>query len=88
MHQPFVAGHIDEAKQAATRQRHIGETEVDRDAAGLFRRETIGVDAGQCPHKAGLAMVDMTGRADDHAVSKASGLARPLSLRKAVSNKG
>ena len=66
MHEPFVAGHIDEAEHVAIVERRIGVTELDRDAARLFFLEPIGVDAGQRAHQRRLAVIDMPGGPDDH----------------------
>ena len=47
-HEALVAGHVDEADRAApSARRQVGEAEIDRDAARLFLRQAVGVDAGQ-----------------------------------------
>ncbi len=66
VHQAFVAGHVDEADALARRCVEERITQLDADAALLLFRQTIGVHAGECPHQRGLAVVDVTGRADDH----------------------
>ena len=63
----FVPGHVDEAARAARAGLPVGETEVDRDAAPLFLGQPVGLDAGQGADESGLSMIDVTGRADDHA---------------------
>ncbi|HWA49189.1 MAG TPA: hypothetical protein VG742_12995 [Dongiaceae bacterium] len=76
VHQLLVARHIDETDDLSVRARPIGEAEVQRDAARLFFRQPIRVNAGQGAHQGGLAMVDMAGGADDHAApAPASGAA-------------
>ena len=65
VYETLVARHIDEAERPSRRV-GIGEAEIDRDAATLFLREPIGVDAGERLHQRGLAVVDMTRGADDH----------------------
>ncbi len=42
------------------------EAELDGDAALLFLRQPVGVDAGERPHERGLAVIDVPGGADDH----------------------
>ena len=44
----------------------VREAEIDRDAALLFFGQAIGVDAGQRFDERRLAVIDMTGRGDDH----------------------
>ncbi|MNI63124.1 hypothetical protein D3C73_1184720 [compost metagenome] len=73
VHEAFVAGHIDEAQRdrraCAQRvcNRDIGIAQFNGDAARALFLQAIGLDAGQCPHQACLAMVDMSGGTDDHA---------------------
>ncbi len=50
----------------AVGNRNVGEAEIDADSAGLLLLETIRPDAGESLHEEGLAMVDMSGRSDDH----------------------
>ena len=47
MHQPLVAGHVDEAEHLADVQRLVGVPEVDGDTARLLFRQAVGVHAGQ-----------------------------------------
>ena len=70
----LVARNVDEAEHAARRRRHVGEAEVDRNAARFFLLEAIGIDAGQGAHQRGLAVIDMPCRSDDH--DTRSGIAR------------
>ena len=62
----LVAGHVDEAQHAAVIQRLVGVAELDRNAARFLLLEPIGIDAGECMHQRGLAVVDVSGGADDH----------------------
>ena len=47
-------------------QLEVGKSNVNRDAAALLLFETIGVDAGESLNQRGLAVVDMSGGADDY----------------------
>ena len=42
------------------------EAEIDRDAAALLLRQTVGVDSRQGSDQRRLAVVDVTGRAYDN----------------------
>ena len=84
VHEPLVAGHVDEADHAVA-GRHVGEAEVDGDAAGLLLLQPVGVDAGQRPHQAGLAVVDVAGGADDHRAGSGSGASAARRARAAAS---
>ena len=44
----------------------VGKADVDGDAAALFLFEAIGIDAGQGAHQGALAVVNVTGRANDY----------------------
>ena len=48
------------------RRAAVGEAEVDRHAARLLLGQPVGVDAGQRPDQAGLAVVDVARGGDDH----------------------
>ena len=61
----LMAGDVDDARARAVGQGEVGEAQVDRDPALLFFLEAVGVLAGQRLDQRGLAMVDMTGGADD-----------------------
>jgi hypothetical protein len=54
------------AEHGAVGQRRVGITEVERDAARLFFRQAVGIDAGQRLHQRGLAVVDVTRGANNH----------------------
>ena len=58
-------GHVDEGGRDALPELHVGEAQVDRDAAGLLLREPVGVGAGERAHERALAVVDVARRPDD-----------------------
>ncbi len=60
----LVTGNVDEPN-AQIIQLEIGKAEIDSDAATFFFRKTIGIDTGQSAHESALAMIDVTGSADD-----------------------
>ena len=62
--EPFVAGDVDEADLEVAAL-EVGEAEVDRDPARLLLGPAVAVDAGQRLDQRGLAVVDVSGRADD-----------------------
>ena len=62
--EPLVAGHVDQGDLIIA-QLERREAQVDRDAALLFGRQAIGVDAGQGADQGGLAVVDVAGGAED-----------------------
>src|SRR5690348_10549600 len=66
VHQPLVAWYVDEPEHLSVRERAIGITELDRDAAHLLFRQPVRVDPGERAHQGGLAVIDMTGGSDDH----------------------
>ena len=65
----LVARHVDEAQpdffSAGRRQFKVGEAEIDGDAAALLFFQTVGINAGQGFDQRGLAVVDVSGGADD-----------------------
>ena len=65
----LVTGHVDEADQLRRRRAAVGEAEVDRNAARLFLRQAVGVDAGQRFDQQRLAVVDVACGGDDHLVN-------------------
>ncbi|KXF75594.1 hypothetical protein ATN84_16500 [Paramesorhizobium deserti] len=68
----LVSRHIDETDDARIARRHIGEAEINRDAAGFFLLQPVRIDAGQRPDQGGLAVIDMPGGTDDHGLSTSS----------------
>src|SRR5690606_1626732 len=79
--QPFVTRNVDKAQDAAIRHRHVRKTQVDRDAARLFFLQPVRIDAGKRADQRGLAVVDMSGGADDHDTGSASGAVESFSAR-------
>ena len=68
-HEALVAGDIDEAqaKLAAvwSGEFEVSKTNIDGDAAPFFFFEPVGVNAGEGLDQRGLAVIDMSGGADD-----------------------
>ena len=59
----------------------VREAELDGDAALLLLLEPIGVDAGERAHQRRLAVVDVTGGADDHARDRGAATPAPAPAR-------
>jgi hypothetical protein len=59
-----VTRHVNE-REMDIAQGLVSEAEIDRDAAGLFFLEPIRIGAGQRLDQRALAMIDVTGGADD-----------------------
>jgi len=66
MHQPLMAWDVNDSQGLAADHGRIGIAELDGDSAFLLLLEPVRIDAGQGAHQAGLAVVDVTGCADDH----------------------
>ncbi len=68
-HKALVAGNVDEAQPNPAaiggRKFEVGKPDVNRDAAPLLFFEAVGVNAGQGFHQRSLAVIDMSGGADD-----------------------
>jgi hypothetical protein len=62
----LMAGNIDKSEFRAIRQSRIGETQIDRQPTPLLLGQPIGIDPGQRTDQRRLAMIDMTGRRQDH----------------------
>ena len=62
--EPLVTWHVDDAEPEFA-DFQVSETDIDGDAASLFLGQAIGVDAGQRLDERGLAVVDMSGGAED-----------------------
>ena len=71
----LVARHVDETEHRPVRRRQVGEAEIDGDAALLLLLPAVGIDAGQRAHQRRLAVIDVTGGADDHSSGSGSGSA-------------
>src|SRR5579872_5588811 len=67
---------IDDARARSVGQREIREAEIDRDPALLLFLQAVGVVAGQRLDERGLAMIDVTGSADDRVSDLRHGLRR------------
>src|SRR5215472_10793989 len=63
--EPLVTGNVDHPRPGAVGQCEKGEPEIDGNSALLLFLETIGLLAGECANQGRLAMVDMTGGAND-----------------------
>src|ERR1700674_1514819 len=61
----LVPGDVDDAGAGIVGKGEVGEAEIDRNAALLFFFEAVGVLAGERFDERGLAVIDMTGGADD-----------------------
>ncbi len=64
-HEALVSRHVDHPDRLARGQRQVREAELDGDAALLLFLQAIGVDPGERAHQRRLAVVDVTGGADD-----------------------
>ncbi len=65
--EPLVAGDVDDG-DGARAELEPREAELGGDAARLLDRQPVGVDAGQRAHQRRLAVIDVTGGADDDRV--------------------
>src|SRR5262245_28661249 len=61
----LVTGNVDDPGASAIGQGEIRESEIDRDAALLFLLQAVGILARERLDQSGLAMIDMTGGADN-----------------------
>ncbi len=61
----LVAGNIDEAEAETRGELQVSETQIDGNAPALFFFQAIRVDSGQRLNQSGLAVIDMSSRADD-----------------------
>ncbi|MNS93486.1 hypothetical protein D3C72_1276650 [compost metagenome] len=66
VNQLLMARDIDQAEHVAVLERHVRIAKLDREAARLPFLQSVGIHARQRPDQAGLAMIDMSCRADDH----------------------
>ncbi len=64
LHESLVSGHVHERERPLAVD-PVGEAEIDGDPAGLFFLEPIGIDPGQRKNQTALAVIDVTGGADD-----------------------
>ena len=61
----LVAGHIDKSQAQGGCEFQVREAQIDGDAAALFLLQPVGVDARERLHQRGLAVIDVSRRADD-----------------------
>src|SRR5205814_1679523 len=73
----LVAGHVDE-RDVDIADREVRETEIDRDAAGFLFLQPIRIGTGERLHERALAVIDVTGGADDDRFHLASWLPSPV----------
>ena len=68
-HKALVSGHVDKPQPQSFAAGHgqlkIGKADIDGDAATLFFLQAVGIDASQCLHQCGFAVIDVTRRAYD-----------------------
>ena len=62
----LVTRHVDDADIGTIRRLHIRKAQFDRDAALLFLFQSVRVDARQGFDQAGLAVIHVSGGADDN----------------------
>ena len=68
LYELLVARHVDYAGRYASRQLKVGEAQLDGYAALLLFGKAVGINARKGLYKAGLAVVDVTGRSDYNVV--------------------
>ena len=73
----FVAGNVDDPDQLIARQPQGGKAQVNGDAAALFLLQPIGIGSGQRLDKTRLAVIDMTGCAQNKLIQENSLFIRP-----------
>ena len=61
----LVARHVHETQPEIGRQLQVREADIDRNAAPLLLFQAVSVDARECFHERGFAVVDVAGRAHD-----------------------
>ena len=65
LYESLMTGNIDKADTDIITF-HLGETEIDGNAALFFLRQPIGIDTGQSFDQCGFTMIDVAGCADDY----------------------
>ena len=65
LHEPLVAGHVDDAEGELGAEGQVGEADVDGDPALLLLLQAVGVDAGEGVDEGRLPVVDVAGGARD-----------------------
>jgi hypothetical protein len=76
----LVTGNVHERKDDVL-FRGVREAKIDRDAAFFFLAEAIGIGAGQRHDQRALAVIDVTGGADDNMTHQVENPQRTLSSR-------
>ena len=66
VNEALVAWNINEADWRPRSRGHIGEAQINRDAAGLLILQPVASDARQRFDQSRLAVIDMTGEANNH----------------------
>ena len=68
-HETLVTGDVDKAQANSAAigggEFEVGKADINGDAAPFFFFEAVGIDAGQRFHQRRLAVIDMSGGADD-----------------------
>ena len=62
----LMTGHIHDTGLGTVRKIQMGKAQLDGDAPLFLLLEPVGVDAGERLDQQGLAVIHMTGGADDH----------------------
>lgn len=62
-HKALVAGHVHDAQAFAFGQIQPGEAQLNGDSPAFFFVQTVAIHAGERAHQRGLAVIDMSGRA-------------------------
>jgi hypothetical protein len=78
----LVPGNIDDTQSAATRERHPGETEIDRHLPFLFLAEPVGIDPSECLDERRFSVIDVPSSADDEGLTCHPVLEPPTLSRK------
>jgi amidase len=78
----LVPRNIDDTQSAATRERHPGETEIDRHLPFLFLAEPVGIDPSECLDERRFSVIDVPSSADDEGLTCHPGLEPPTLSRK------
>ena len=73
VNETLVAWNINEADPLPGARGHIGEAQIDRDAARLLILQPVAIDARQGFDQRRLAVIDMTGEADNHGRAPVAG---------------
>ena len=87
----LVSWHIDYTEAQAVSQIELGEAQLDGNPPLLLFAQPIGVDPRQNPNEGGLAVVDVSGRAEDQPPHEATWASRgnnPARKRRDLSGLG